>query len=66
MGLALTLPLRQQFEKQKFASAIESASDLEGIKGVAAVLLNLLYQQLSAKLELLKGKLVGIQVVSVL
>ena len=54
---ALTLPLHQQFEKQKFAAAIESASDLDEIKGVAAMLLNLYYQQLSATIDIAEGKL---------
>ena len=53
----MTLPLHQQFEKQKFASAIESASDLDEIKGVAALLLNLYYQQLSATIEIVEGKI---------
>jgi hypothetical protein len=53
----LTLPLHQQFEKQKFAAAIESASDLDEIKGVAAMLLNLYYQQLSATIDIAEGKL---------
>jgi len=53
----MALPLHQQFEKQKFAAAIESASDLDEIKGVAATLLNLYYQQLSATIEIVEGKM---------
>nr|WP_170951171.1 hypothetical protein [Synechococcus sp. UW106] len=48
----MTLSLHQQFEKQKFTAAIEPASDLDQIKGVAAMLLNLYYQQLSATIEI--------------
>lgn len=55
-GHALTLPVHQQFEKQKFASAIESASDLEEMKVVAYVLLNLHYQQLSGTIDIVEGK----------
>ena len=51
------LPLHQQFERQKFASAIESASDMDELKGVAATLLNLYYQQLSATIEIVEGSL---------
>ena len=49
--------LHQQFEKQKFAAAIESASDLDEIKGVAAMLLKRYYQQLSATIAIAEGKL---------
>ena len=55
--IVLKLPLHQQFEKQKFASAIESASDLDEIKGVAAMLLNLYYKQLSATIDIVEGKM---------
>ena len=57
MCLVLTLPLHQHVEKQKFASAIESASDLDEIKGVAAMLLNLYYKQLSATNDIVEGKM---------
>ena len=53
----MTLPLHQQFEKQKFASEIESASDLDEIKGVAAMLLNLYYKQLSATIDIVEEKM---------
>ena len=38
-------------------SAIESASDMDELKGVAATLLNLYYQQLSATIEIVEGNL---------
>lgn len=56
-GLALRPPPHQQFEEQKFASTIESASDLEEINGVVAVLLNLYYQQLSATIDIVEGNI---------
>ena len=53
----LEIPLHQQFEKQWFASAIESAFNLDEIKGVASLLLNLYYQQISASIDIVLGKI---------
>ena len=51
------LPLHQQFEKQKFAGAIETATDLNELKAVAAQLLDLYFKQRQATDAIVSNKI---------
>ena len=53
----MALPLHEQFQKQKFANAIESASDMNVLKGVASLLLDLYFRQKSATIDIVEGKI---------
>ena len=53
----MTLPLHEQFHKQKLANAIESATDMAELKGVAALLLDLYFRQKSATNTIVEGKI---------
>ena len=55
--ITMGLPLHQQFEKQKLAGAIESATDLNELKAVAAQLLDLYYKQKQATDAIVSHKL---------
>ena len=53
----MTLPLHEQFQKQKLANAIESATDMAELKGVAALLLDLYFRQKSATNAIVERKI---------
>ena len=53
----MTLPLHEQFQKQKLANAIESATDMAELKGVAALLLDLYFRQKSATNAIVEEKI---------
>ena len=54
---SMALPLHEQFQKQKLANAIESASDMTELKGVASLLLDLYFRQKSATIDIVEGKI---------
>ena len=53
----MALPLHEQFQKQKLANAIEYASDMTELKGVASLLLDLYLRQKSATIDIVEGKI---------
>jgi len=53
----MALPLHEQFQKQKLANGIESASDMTELKGVASLLLDLYFRQKSATIDIVEGKI---------
>jgi len=53
----VSLPLHEQFQKQALANAIESATDVAELKGVAALLLDLYFRQKSATNDIVQGKI---------
>ena len=53
----MSLPLHEQFQKQTLANAIESATDMAELKGVAALLLDLYFRQKSATNDIVQGKI---------
>ena len=53
----VSLPLHEQFQKQTLANAIESATDMAELKGVAALLLDLYFRQKSATNDIVQGKI---------
>lgn len=53
----MALPLHEQFQKQTLANAIESATDMAELKGVASLLLDLYFRQKSATMDIVEGKI---------
>lgn len=53
----MVLPLHEQFQKQTLANAIESATDMAELKGVASLLLDLYFRQKSATMDIVEGKI---------
>ena len=53
----MALSLHEQFQKQKLANAIESASDMTELKSVASLLLDLYFRQKSATVDIVEGKI---------
>ena len=53
----MSLPFHEQFQKQKLANAIDSAHDMDELKGVAALLLDLYFRQKSATNDIVQGKI---------
>ena len=53
----VSLPLHEQFQKQTLANAIESATDMAELKGVAALLLDLYFRQKSATNDIVQSKI---------
>mgnify|MGYP001218050589 FL=1 len=53
----MALPLHEQLQKQMMANAIESATDMAELKGVASLLLDLYFRQKSATMDIVKGKI---------
>ena len=53
----MALPLHEQFQKQTLANAIESATDIAELKGVASLLLDLYFRQKSATIDIVEGKI---------
>ena len=51
------MPLHEQFQKQKLSNAIELANDMDELKGVAALLLDLYFRQKSATNDIVQGKI---------